>query len=366
MRINFAILIAIAVVAAVLILRPRHIEDFESVTLEGGIAAHLPEATTNNAVAVGEVGGQPYLFSFFGLGEGKTWRDVHARAYAVNLAEKWAKSLPDAPGPGRLAGVAATVGNTVYIFGGYTVAGDGAEKSTADVYAYRPESETYQVRAPIPVPVDDAVALPYRNRYVYLVSGWHDGANLADVQVYDTEEDAWFAATPYPGTPVFGHAGGIAGNAMVITDGVRVAGRGLEGRRIFEMSDQAYLGMIDPEDPSRIAWQRLDPHPGRPLYRMAAAGDAETGMVIFAGGSDNPYNFNGIGYNGVPSRPSATVFAFDLARNDWRLLGQKLYPSMDHRGLLRVEEKFYTLGGMVQDQEVSDAVGWFSVPDTGE
>lgn len=366
MRINFAILVAVAVIAALLILRPRQIDDFESLTLEGGIAAHLPDVTTNNAIAAAEVGGDPYLFSFFGLGAGREPGDIHSQAYAVNLAEQWAKTLPGVPGAGRLAGAAATVGGTIYIFGGYTVGANGTEVSTPDVFAYHPESETYEPRAPIPLPVDDSVALPYQDRYVYLVSGWHDTGNVAAVQVYDTETDSWFAATSFPGTPVFGHAGGIVGNAMVIADGVKVAGRGLEGRRIFEMSDEAYVGVIDPEDPARIAWDDLNPHPGRPLYRMAATGDEASGMVIFAGGSDNPYNYDGIGYNGVPSRPSATVFAFDLARNDWRLLGQKLYPSMDHRGLLKVEEKFYILGGMVQDQEVSDAVSWFQIPGSGE
>ena len=35
-------------------------------------------------------------------------------------------------------------------------------------------------------------------------------------------------------------------------------------------------------------------------------------MIYFSGGTDNPYNYNGIGYNGVPAEPSPVTFAFSL------------------------------------------------------
>lgn len=43
------------------------------------------------------------------------------------------------------------------------------------------------------------------------------------------------------------------------------------------------------------------PHPGAPLYR--AAGGASAGLALFVGGSDNPYNYTGVGYDGVPAEP---------------------------------------------------------------
>jgi len=74
------------------------------------------------------------------------------------------------------------------------------------------------------IPVDDTVALVYQDRYIYLISGWHDVGNITDVQILDTKNKRWYFGTPFPGQPVFGHAGGIVANNIVVIDGVKVAG----------------------------------------------------------------------------------------------------------------------------------------------
>lgn len=90
------------------------------------------------------------------------------------------------------------------------------------------------------------------------------------MQLYDTATDTWRQATPWPGETVFGHAGGIVGDTLVIADGVGIE-VGLTGRQ-FTASADAYEGSIDPDDPARIEWRALVPHPARPLYRIAATG----------------------------------------------------------------------------------------------
>ena len=84
--------------------------------------------------------------------------------------------------------------------------------------------------------------------------------------------------------------------------------------------------------------------------------------MIFAGGSSNPYNFNGIGYDGEPSEPSSLVFAYDPASGAWSVLGRRPVATMDHRGLLEAGEYFYTVGGMGTGQIVSDQVLSFRLP----
>ncbi|MFQ5535518.1 MAG: Kelch repeat-containing protein, partial [Sphingomonadales bacterium] len=322
----------------------------------------LPAPISNNAVAGLDRNGRTYFYSFNGLGAGKTHHDTSAAAWEFDAGAGTAKRIADVPGTaGRLASIAATVGNRIFLFGGYTVAEDGTEVSTPEVYAFAPETGQYQTRQPMPTPVDDAVAVVYLDRYIYLVSGWHDTGNVSLVQVYDSRENRWFGATDYPGSPVFGHAGGIVGGAMVITDGVKVVAVE-NGKRRFGISDEAFIGHIDPNDPSVIRWRKLDPHPGEPLYRMAASGAAEHGMVLFAGGSTNPYNFNGIGYNGVPSQPSAIVFGFDIEAASWRAIGTKPVATMDHRGLLKFRGSFCTLGGMTAGQVVTGSVECFAAP----
>jgi len=322
----------------------------------------LPVPHSNNAVARLEANGGTRFYSFMGLKAGKTYADISKQAFEYDVTSKRWRPLPDVPvAQGRLASTAVGVGGQVFLFGGYTVAADGAEVSTPEVLAFDPGTNLYSRRAPMPVPVDDSVAVRFKDRYVYLVSGWHDKDNVRLVQVYDTTEDRWFRATDWPGLPVFGHAGAIAGNRIVVADGVTVL-PGVMGKRRFKLIGDAWIGTIDPKDPARIVWKRLPPHPGLPLYRMAATGASSGNRAVFAGGSTIAYNYNGEGYDGTPASPSARTFAFDIRRDRWVDLGPKPQPSMDHRGLLEADGAFYTLGGMGSERQVIGDLTAFTLP----
>jgi hypothetical protein len=248
-----------------------------------------------------------------------------------------------------------SVGELAYIFGGYTVAADGSEQSLPYVHAFDPVREKFTALSAMPVPVDDAVAVTYRDRYVYLLSGWHDLGNVNLAQRYDVATDTWVQATPIPGNPVFGHAGGIVGNRIVYCDGV--AAQPFAGRsRDFVANNACYLGIIDQSDSRRIDWRILSPHPGLPRYRMAAAGVKKIDAVVFIGGSENSYNYDGIGYDGAPSEPAVGGLLFDLASMSWRTLSLSGPPTMDHRGLVPYGDRWLTVGGMAAGQEVTDQV----------
>ena len=322
----------------------------------------LPAPAANNAVAALPAGPGKALFSFLGLGPGKTWQDIRRDAWWLpGDAEQW-RALPPVPGGrGRLAPVAVAVDGAIYLFGGYTVAADHSETSTPEVYRVDPEGEpVYTEVAPMPVPVDDAVALVYRDRYVYLVSGWHDVGNVNLVQRYDVRTDRWVQATPYPGAPVFGHAGGIVGERMLVCGGARIRQRP-DGGREFVLNEACWLGEIDPDRPRRIAWREIEPATPAARYRAAARGvDIYGERVVFAGGTRNPYNYNGIGYNGAPAAPIAPIVGFNLEQLSWQCHGELDPPSMDHRGLLQVRGgEFALIGGMHADQQVTAAVNRF-------
>lgn len=315
----------------------------------------MPAPHSNNAVAAVGVGGDIRLFSFMGLTEGKTYADISRQAYQLDWRTRQWTRVPDVPVPtGRLASTAASVGGKIYLFGGYSVAANGDEKSTPEVLSFDPVTWRYAQRSPMPVPVDDSVALPYADRYIYLVSGWHDTGNSALVQVYDTVEDRWARATDWPGTPVFGQAGGISGNRLVVVDGVAATRDPSTGRNRFAMSDEAWMGTIDPADPLKIAWRKLPAHPGEARYRMAAAGMGA--RIVFAGGSPVAYNYNGQGYDGAPAPASAGVFVFDFSSDCWRQLADKPVPTMDHRGLLDIGGTLYSVGGMDSERRVTGAL----------
>ena len=317
----------------------------------------LPAPHSNNAVAAVTLHGQVHIFSFAGIKPGKTWQDTSKEAYMfVEGRDAWER-LPDLPVEvGRLAATAQAVGERIYYFGGYTVAADGNEVSTPENFALNPFTRTYTRIADMPVPTDDAVSFVYADRYIYLVSGWHNTDNIRDVQVYDTVENSWFKATDYPGSPVFGHAGGIVGNRFVIADGVAVFGTREGGDRRFETVNEGWMGTINPENPAEITYRRLPQLPGRGNYRMGGAGDETGNRVLFVGGTSNAYNYNGIGYNGEPSKPTAHVFAWDFTRDNWVAYTDKSTASMDHRGLVKIGGQWFTIGGMTGAQAVDGKV----------
>jgi len=320
----------------------------------------LPEPISNNAVAVALGPDGPTLYSFNGLKAGKSWKDTSNAAYACVIATESCKIIASVPVPeGRLASAAVTVAGKIYIFGGYTVAANGDEVSTPEVFAYDPATGRYEQKTDMPTPVDDALVVPYQNRFIYVISGWHDEGNVSVVQMFDTMTGAWTEATPFPGTPVFGHAGGIAGDSIIVSDGVATVFA--DGKRKFVPAKLTWRGDIDPKSPTQITWRGVDAHAGAAKYRMAAVGDEAGHRIIFAGGAANPYNYDGIGYDGVPAKPSGGFFAYDLKSDQWMELGRLAEPSMDHRGLAQSGQEYYILGGMDADQKVTDRIVKFRI-----
>ena len=318
--------------------------------------AALPIAVSNNAVASVKRGRREYVVSFNGLAEGKTHADTLASTLVFDSRSKsWSPADPVPGDVGRLSSVAASAGKQVYVFGGYTVDEDGEEVSTPWTHAFDPQKREFEERSPMPIAVDDAVAVTFDDRYIYLVSGWHDLGNVNLVQRYDTREDAWVQATPIPGPPVFGHAGGIVGNTIVYCDGVAVEAHDDRPRDFVAVPD-CFLGIIDDADGRRIDWRSVDYHPGPPRYRMAAAGVPEVNGVLFVGGSENPYNYAGIGYDGQPSEPARGALLFDIDTQSWQELEFEGTPTMDHRGLVPFKGQWLTVGGMTADQRVTDRV----------
>lgn len=317
---------------------------------------NLPESISNNAVALFAQGDGYEIISALGLESGKTWRDTSSKAFRFSSQTGVWELIQSVPGPGgRLAASAVAVAGEVYVFGGYTVAADGSENSVPQVYKLEPESGSWQEFTQMPIPVEDSVLLVYQDRYVYLLSGWHDLGNVNLVQVLDTSDGSWRQATPYPGAPVFGHAGGISGNRLLVCDGVRIEYPHTGAPRRFVPSDECWQGQISADDFRRIQWQPVVVHPGLSRYRMAAAGDGQ-GRVFFAGGSPNPYNFDGTGYNGLPSEPESGVFSFNFESGMWMCHGDLPIATMDHRALLSHGGWFYIVGGMREQQQVSDGV----------
>lgn len=267
----------------------------------------------------------------------------------------WQK-LPNVPNSlghnGRLAMTATVLEQNFYLFGGYSVARDGTEVTQPDSYRFSVISKNYTKLPDMPVAVDDSVALSYQNRYIYLISGWHNDGNVNLVQVFDNFTQKWAQATPFPGAPVFGHAAAIEGNVMLICDGVATS-LTPAGERNYVASPACYRGEIDRGNARKISWKAV-PHPtGTARYRQAASPITVEGerYLAFFGGTTNPYNFNGIGYNGKPAEPDDKVWLYQLSTDNWRLAKTNT-PMMDLRNLVEIDGALYTIGGMAAGQQV--------------
>ena len=173
--------------------------------------------------------------------------------------------------------------------------------------------------------------------------------------MYDSEKDRWLVATPIPGTPVFAHAGAIVGDTIVYIDGAHKTM--VDNQSHYAASDECWMGKIDHHHPEQIQWSKLPPHPGTARFRIAAGGSEKDQKIYFSGGSDNPYSFNGMGYDGNPAEPSPVTFDFNLRTNQWETITtQTSDPTMDHRGMIVISEGLVLIGGMEKGQLVTAKV----------
>ena len=315
----------------------------------------LPVAISNNAVTAIKLGKQFLVFSFMGIGPGKAWKDISNAAYQLDIsADKWTE-IRSVPGPaGRLAAAAVSAREQVFLFGGYVVDAQGGEITVPDVAVYEPADQRWYRGADIPTPVDDSVVGTYRDRYIYLVSGWSKNEAVRNVQVYDIEKNTWRQATPIAGKPVFGHAGALVDDTIIYVDG---AYQNASGSPPYIASDECWMGKIDHHDATKIQWSKIPNHPGSARYRIAAGASEKDRKIYYAGGSDNPYNYNGIGYDGRPSEPSSLAFAWDPRRGKWEVVSENTPdPTMDHHSLVAAPVGLILVGGMEKGQHVTSRV----------
>jgi hypothetical protein len=210
----------------------------------------------------------------------------------------------------------------------------------------------------VPVKVDDMVAATWNDTHVVLVSGWSTSRNVEDVQLWERATNTWAAGTPVPGFGTFGAVGGICGDHIVFLDGVADT-----ATFSFDLVNRVLVGTIDPLQPTDITWEDRGPHAGAPVYRGASWNiPGDDTRIVVAGGTDNPYNFDGQGYGGEPSEPLGQVFSYHVPTGTMVFHADKPVPTMDHRGFPFGDGRLWVVGGMEAGQAVTSRVSSW-VPD---
>jgi N-acetylneuraminic acid mutarotase len=312
----------------------------------------MPVALAGNVVTALHNGVEVY--SFMGIGEKKTWDAITNKGYMLRLSTgKWTELRPVPGVAGRLGASAVGVKGQIFVFGGYVVDAQGTEMTVGDVNSYVAVERRWYRAEDIPVPVDSAVIGLDHDRYVYLIGGRSKNGPVNDVQVYDAEKNSWSKATPFPGTPVFGHAGGLSEGAIIFADGAKKStGEGAP----FVASDECWMGKIDRKDPNKIEWSKLPAHPGPGRFAIVA-GAAKDHRILFSGGTTAPHNFKGLGSDGKPSEISPVTFAFDLHGNHWEDITEDTYDvRSDSRGIAVTPIGALIVGGMLSNQALTARV----------
>ncbi len=311
----------------------------------------MPVPLTGNAVVSMKNGIEVY--SLMGIGKKRTWDDITNKMYILPLkSPKWIEGRPVPGVAGRLGSSAIAAKGQLFVFGGYTVDGQGNELTVSDVNSYVPNTRTWYRAADIPLPVDRAVIGVNHDRYIYLVGGRSKNGPANNVQVYDVEKNQWSEGTPFPGTPVFGHAGGLIDDAIVFVDGAK---RKTEGGIGYAVSDECWMGKIDRKDPNKIEWSKLPAHPGWARFSIVGGGGEH--RVWFSGGTATLHDYKGVSDDGKPLDLSPMTFAFDVHGNHWETIEEDIGdPRADTRGIAFTPLGPLIVGGTLNNAAISAKV----------
>ncbi len=318
----------------------------------------LPFYTSNNAVCSGVFNDTAFVFSFGGIDTLKTHQGIHRKCARYNTITGTVIQIDDLPDTlGKIASAASTIGDTIYIMGGYHVFSNGHEVSSNKVHRYVISQNAFIADgAPIPVPIDDHVQGVYKNRYIYLITGWSNTTNKSDVQIYDTHTNTWQAGTAVPNTNIyksFGSSGVIIGDTIYYYGGARMGFN-------FPIQNNLRIGVINQNDPTQIQWSDTTFTTG--LYRTAAVNFQNN--PLWLGGSLQTFNYNGLSYqNNTIVDPSNLIASYNPISKTFTDQTLSNLP-FDLRGVGETQEGFYFLGGMIDSARVSNQILklWFGFP----
>jgi N-acetylneuraminic acid mutarotase len=311
----------------------------------------MPNAVTLNAVASLKNGIEVY--SLMGVGSKKAWNDISNKLYVLRFKSgKWEQGR-EVPGvAGRLAASAIGAKGQVFVFGGYVVDGEGNELTVGDVNSYFPDAHRWYRAADVPVPVDSAVIGVTHDRYIYLVGGRSKNGPVNNVQVYDAEKNTWSQATPFPGAPVFGHAGGVTDETIVYVDGAK---KDPAGGKNYVASDECWTGKIDHKDPNKIEWKKIPAHPGTARFGIIAGATGHE--VLFSGGATTPHDYKFLDAEGKQAEISPITFSLDLHGNHWETITPDTFDvRSDGRGIVFTPLGPLIVGGTLKNSAVSARV----------
>jgi ABC-type nitrate/sulfonate/bicarbonate transport system substrate-binding protein len=253
-------------------------------------------------------------------------------------ANQWREGTP-LPEPVHHAG-AATIGGKIYLIGGFGSVFASRDPVDA-VWAYDPQADRWERRAPLPAP-RGALSVAVVGDRIYAVGGEHrrppgappapPGASaayepVADLAVYDPAADRWETLPPMRFARDHLVADGINGRLYA------VSGR---DRPIYD------LPFVEEYDPGTRTWALRAP---MPTGRSGGNGAVLGGRLFVFGGEGNPDSPLGI---------YSEVEAYDPATDTWTQFGPM--PTPRHAlATVAVGNRIYLVGGALRQGTLGPA-----------
>ncbi len=315
--------------------------------------AEMPEAVTNNAVCEGFYVGPlavslAYVFSFGGLDTSLAYSGIHNKSWRYSVNNNTWNQIADIPSVDKtIASSASYINGKIYIIGGYTVASNGSETSSDQVYIYDVSMDSFLSNGTaLPMPIDDQVQCVYKDSLIFVVTGWSNTGNVPTVQIYDIFNNTWTIASSTPNNndyKAFGSNGIIVGDTLYYYGGANTATN-------FPATNFIRKGYINPSDPTDISWT-IDSLSISNAYRMACTSVNDT--IFWIGGSEISYNFNAVAYDGSGIVNPSNNF-LQYTQNEVGLLNHSFELPMDIRGIASLTNTVkYLCGGIENNGKVS-------------
>jgi hypothetical protein len=182
----------------------------------------------------------------------------------------------------------------IYVPGGYL----SSFNPQNTLYIYDPVTNSWSTGATMPTAVGDYGIGTYADSLIYVTCGYAGSGDVSQVQIYNIRTNTWLSGTPFAGSANAGGRMGISGNKIVYAGGY--------SQSAGQPSSTAWIGEIDPADPTVIAWTAIPG--GLPIggiSRFAAGSGFGNGRVYFTGGDPagdgNSVNNRTIAYNTLTS-----------------------------------------------------------------
>jgi hypothetical protein len=321
-----------------------------SQTLLAQFQTPMPHKVANTAVCEAWQNGVAQVYSFGGIDSTKMWTGIHQKCVAYNVTTQLWRILPNIPDSlGKIASAASLINDTIYVVGGYHVLSNGNEISSHKVHRFVPTIDSFVGDAtPLPYAIDDHVQAVWRDSLLFVISGWSNIGNVVNVQIFNPLTQTWALGTNLPNTndyKAFGASGCIVNDTIYYFGGAKMG-------TSFPATSFLRKGIINPNNPTQITWSMTDLVPIKG-YRMAAV--ASGNYVMFVGGSEVSYNYDGIAYNGSGAViPKQKMIWYNINTQTW-FETQIVNINMDYRGIAKTSDStFYVLGGIDVVNQVSN------------